>query len=300
MTKKSNRTPPRRATRLVTTNIDSIDEAADRQADMLRRLKHAGTDLGYYVGLEDCGPNDCGRVKCAEACWFGARRRRLKEISSVWRLLQQFQGPLYEMRIIRESWRQPIDHLMVDSIAIAKQFNRRRLDTLYSPLAVAIGTFKVSVAPRYAGTYWIGEIHQIVAGVEKEELEGAFSVKRASPGYSNIFWARAVTDLANTVSDILRRDLLVWQQPFTKETGPRANKTERAEFYRWLLRLRPEQRLVRYGCDKHFNQLLKKPRVFRPKATRKRPYPVWLAPYMFGSHPMTCKCDMCMKGTKGP
>jgi hypothetical protein len=196
---------------------------------MLRRLKHVGIDPGYYVGLEDCGPNDCGRINCAEACWFGARRRRLTEISPVQRLFQQRQGPLYEVRIVRGSWQQLIGHLKVGSIAAARQFNRRRLDTLYNPAAVAVGTYRMSVAPRHAGAYWISEIHEIVSGVAKEDLEQAFSVTGKS---NNIFWARTVTDLASIVSDVLQRDLPIWQQPYTQETGPSANKAERAEFLR--------------------------------------------------------------------
>jgi hypothetical protein len=226
MTKRSDRKLLRRLVRLGVVNIDSVEEAAQRQADMLRRLKQARVDPGYYIGLEDCGPDDCGRVNCAEACWFGARRRWLTEISAVQRLFQQTeisavqrlfqqcQGPLYEVRIIRESWQQPIGHLKVGSITAAKQFNRRRLDTLYIPSAVAVGIYRVSIAPRRAGAHWISEMHEIVSYVEKEDLEQAFSIKRVLPGSSsNIFWAKPVSDLANTVSDILRPDLPIWQQP---------------------------------------------------------------------------------------
>jgi hypothetical protein len=153
MTKKSDRELLRRLTRLGVVNIESVEETAQRQTDMLRRLKQARVDPGYYVGLEDCGPDDCGRVNCAEACWFGARRRWLTEISAVQRLFRQCQGPLYEARIIRESWQQPIGHLKVSSIAVAKQFNRRRLDTLYTRNVVAVGTYKVSIPPRRLGAH---------------------------------------------------------------------------------------------------------------------------------------------------
>jgi hypothetical protein len=157
-----------------------------------------------------------------------------------------------------------------------------------------------AVAVDAVGLDWTVELEFARSMIQKqrpvEDLERIFSVRRALPGFSsNIFWAKAVTNLARTVSDVLRPDLCAWQQPYTQEIGPSANKPERAEFYAWLLRLRPEQRLIRYGCDKHFNRLPKKPRVFRAKVKKKRPYPVWLTPYMYGGHPMTCRCDRCMK-----
>jgi hypothetical protein len=285
----------KRLAKLGVSNFETIADARQRQADMLRRLEQVGIDAGYYAGLDDCEPNHCGRLKCTEACWFGIRRRRLTEIALVYQLLQQCQAPLYEVRIIRESWQRPIGKLQAGSIAAAKQFNRRRLDTLYYPTVVAIGTYKATIAPRHVGARWITEIHEIVGGVEQEELERIYSVKRALPGFSNnIFWAKAVTDLAPTINDVLRRDLPLWQHPYSKQLGPRANKTERAEFYAWLLRLNPEERLIRYGCDKYFNRLVKKPRIYRAKLKRKRPYPFWLQPYMYDTHDVRCKCNVCI------
>lgn len=212
----------------------------------------------------------------------------------MYKLFQQCQGPLYEVRIIRASWQRLVGKLGADSIAAAKQLNRRRLDTLYYPTVVAAGTYKVSIAPRHLGEHWMNEVHEIVAGVEKADLERIFSVGRAAPAvFSNTFWAKPVTDLGPTITDVLRQDLPIWQQPYTKETGPRANKAERAEFYTWLLRLSPEERLIRYGCDKYFNQLAKKPRVYRAKVKKKRPVPRWLIPYQYGSHDMRCNCKIC-------
>jgi hypothetical protein len=283
-----------RLAKLGVSNFETIDDARQRQAEMLRRLEQAGIDQGYYVGLDDCGPSRCGRVNCAGAGWFGRRRRWFKEIQAVCKLFQQCQGPLYEMRIIRASWQRPIGKLSADSIAAAKQLNRRRLDTLYYPTVVAVGTYKVSIAPRHLGDYWINEIHEIIAGVDNADLERIFSVGRAVPGFSsNTFWAKPVTDLGPTITDVLRQGLTIWQQPYTKETGPHANKGERAEFYSWLLQLSPGERLIRYGCDKYFNRLAKKPRVYRPKAKKKRPFPFWLIRSQYGQHHDRCDCNIC-------
>jgi hypothetical protein len=283
-----------RLAKLGISNFETIADARQRQAEMLRRLEQAGIDPGHYVGLDDCGPNRCGRVNCTGACLFGRWRRWLQQIPAVYKLFQQCQGPLYEVRIIRESWQRPVGKLSADSIAAAKQLNRRRLDTLYYPTVVAVGTYKVSISPRHLGDHWISEIHEIVAGVDKVDLERIFSVSRTLPGFSsNTFWAKPVTDLGPTISNVLRQDLPIWQQPYTKETGPRANKAERAEFYAWLLGLSPDDRLIRYGCDKYFNRLAKKPRVYRPKVEKKRPFPFWLIRSQYGKHEYRCHCNIC-------
>jgi hypothetical protein len=49
------------------------------------------------------------------------------------------------------------------------------------------------------------------------------------------------------------------------------------EFYRWLLGLTPDARMIRYGCDRYFNKLEKQPRMLEPKVRKKRPYPYWLS-----------------------
>jgi hypothetical protein len=61
-------------------------------------------------------------------------------------------------------------------LGAAKQVNRRRIDTLYNPTAVAVGIFgiyRVSVARRHAGAHWMSEIHEIVAGVDKDRAQKA-------------------------------------------------------------------------------------------------------------------------------
>jgi hypothetical protein len=89
-------------------NSQSIKNARRLQQDMLQQLaQHPSIDPLSYVGLEYCRPNHCARLGCAEACWFGNRRRSLEDIRAIERLLQPFDGPLYEVRIIRGVWARP-------------------------------------------------------------------------------------------------------------------------------------------------------------------------------------------------
>jgi hypothetical protein len=178
------------------------------------------------------------------------------------------------------------------SIAAAKKLNRLALDKLYYPTLIAVGTFKVSVAPKHEGSGWKCEIHQIVSGAKKAELEKVFSSSRPAAG--NFLRVKEVTNLGQAIGDVLKRDVQGWQHLYQTEITPdRPKKGHRAEYYEWLLGLNADERVVRYGCDGYFNKLKKKPRLVRVKVPKKRPYPIWLSPYMFGGHGENCCCREC-------
>ena len=80
--------------------FESEDEMAELQQDMLELLKGSGVDRTRYDQLAACGSQDCGADPCMEACWFGTRRRRLREISPVYSLIQHSEGPVYEARTL--------------------------------------------------------------------------------------------------------------------------------------------------------------------------------------------------------
>ena len=183
-----------RLAKLGASNIERIDHTRRLQTDMLRLLERAGLDHGHYVGFRDCRRNHCGLIKCAEACWFGSRRRWLDDALASYGLLQRHRGPLYEVRIVREQWQRPIGQLKTCSISAAKKFNRRQLDSLNRPDVVAVGSFKTAVDAN-AGR-WVGEIHQIVGGIDKVNLRRIFSPWRKPPGVTrNYLSIEEVEDL---------------------------------------------------------------------------------------------------------
>ena len=159
------------------TDFETAAAAARRQRDMLRRLEQGMADPGRLAGLADCDQSHCGRLKCAEVCQFGARRRGSRKYRGH-RLLHKSAEPLCEVRVGRGVWAQPAGKLHRASIAAAKKLNRRALDKLYMPGLVAVGVFKESVAPKHEGGGWKCEIHQIVSGAKKVELEKVFATSR--------------------------------------------------------------------------------------------------------------------------
>lgn len=263
--------------------FETVEQTRRRQDDVLQRLQNSPLLPRHYAGLMKCGVHKCGRDECTEACWFGNRRQRLHDIPLVYRLLRCSPGPWYEVRVVRAVWARPFGQLHEASIAAANKLNRRALDKLYRPAVVAVGTFKAAVGPNPMGQEWICEIHQIVAaaGASKQALEQVFTSCRFHPGTETV-WVKEINDLGPAITRVLTRDLAGWQHPYQIQTPYRAKKAQRTELYEWLLGLEPGALIMRYGCDRYFNRLAKQPRPLFQKRIKRRPYPYWLAPYMFG------------------
>jgi hypothetical protein len=283
----------RRMAKLGVTDFETAEDVERMQKDMLRRLAGSSADPDHYAGLANCRLDYCGRVNCLEACCFGSCRRRLAAIPAIYDLLQKCNTPLFEVRIGRGVWVRPFGKLQEASIEAARQLSRRALDTLYDYRIVAVGTFKVApaVPPLDHDERWRCEIHQIVSGVKKEDLERIFSTRRdrgevrsTAGKLLNHLRVTELDKLGPTISEVLRLDLRGWRHPWQDELDPaRPTKAQRQEFYGWLLGLDPDARIIRYGCDQYFRKLEKKPRPIRAKVRKTRPYPSWLAPFWFGS-----------------
>jgi hypothetical protein len=269
-------------------DFETIKRVRRLQARMLKLLKHSSVDPDRYAGLDSCRLDYCGRVNCLEACPFGALGRRLSDVPAALRLLQNARPPFHEVRVSRALWSRPFGKLNEVGIAAARQLNRRALDRLYVSGIVAVGSFKVSPSPPHDTERWICEIHQVVAGVQKEELERALSTETRTKllwPFVDYLRVEEVQPRARLLNKVLRCDLSGWLHPWRHELPPDGpTNAQRREFYEWLLGLSPRARLICYGCDRHFKKLEKEPRRPPPlKAPRKHPYPYWLEKCFFGS-----------------
>ena len=274
----------RRITKLGIGDFKSADEVQGRQDDLLERLKPNMWFRNKSKTLARCTTGHCAGAKCVEVCAFADWRRRLLEIPAAYKLMKKTDGPVYEVRVVRGIWARPIGDLHDVSIAAAKQLNRRALDSMCNPELVAGGTFKVSLAPECLEPHWICEIHEIIVGAQKDDLEKAFSINGSREKYDSFLGITKVKNIGQTISDVLRADLQGWQHPLWPDGSPaKPKKAHREEFCQWLLSVRFGERMIRYGCDRYFNRLNKKPRTIRPKIRKPRRYPVWLIPHMFGN-----------------
>ena len=194
--------------------FETEDDVAQLQHELLAILKRTGVHDHLHKQLSACRLHHCGADECVEACWFGARQRRLREIPRVYRLMQQSKGPIFEIRLSRATWARRIGHLRFANLGWAKQFLRRASDSLYRPHIVAVGTFKVSVLSNSKTAYWRCEMHHLVGGVEKDELQKAFPDEKAHEQFDFIVpHIIPVLNLGQAISRVLRRDLEPWQHP---------------------------------------------------------------------------------------
>jgi len=250
------------------------------QRDLLQRLGRSNIDPAAYEALDRCDPDGCSREQCLNVCWYGNRHRRVASVPLVRELIQNNIGPICEVWVSRGCWARPAGKLHTISIAAAKQFNRRALDRLFIPAIVAVGALKTAFDP--APELWIVEIHQVVAGVEKAELEQAFPTSRHRCGAPNYLRVTEIENPRRVIRDVLWRYPSCWRHP-TDPTDPvLLKKSRRTELYTWLLDLGLDEHLLRYGCDRYFNKMIKAPRTFQPRVKKKRPYPYWLEPFWFG------------------
>jgi len=160
------------------------------------------------------------------------RRRRLREISAVYSLIQQSEAPIYEVRALRSTWARPIGRLQDVSIAAAKQSLRRSFDRLNLPALVVVGTFKAYAAVESETLEWKGEMHLIVAGAMKEQLEKVLSGGKHHRTLDICVRVLSVDNLGQTISRVLRGELQAWQhpwQPWLDCVPP--TKQNRTEFY---------------------------------------------------------------------
>jgi hypothetical protein len=147
---------------------------------------------------------------------------------------------------------------------------------------VAVGMLKVSFNPEEEGR-WKPFIHEIVAGVERDDIEKAF-ITKPYPRHRHYVLIAPVTNLKKSIASVLSVESTDRLQDNDGFELVRPKASVRGEYYRWALRLDAGARLIRYGCNRHFNKLKKKGRTIRPKVRKPRRPPTWLAPWQFGTY----------------
>jgi hypothetical protein len=139
------------------------------------------------------------------------------------------------------------------------------------------------------------ELHQLVAGVEVDDLRRAFAGTRPAAG--NKFRTREVKDLKRAISGVLNTELLRQNNRPADRSNDKRSPTQRwrtvnpfadtkpneehlREYSEWVRTLTSSTLLFRYGCDRYWNKLAKARRTLKPR--KKHPCPYWLEPFWFG------------------
>jgi hypothetical protein len=220
--------------------------------------------------------------RCRDICRYGANQRLHWQTFAARKLLKKVGGPFFELRVGRQSWRQPCGGLHKVSLAAVKQVERNALDKLRMPSIAAVGMMKAAYMPDERHGSWHVEIHQIIAGVSRKEIRNAFAT-RLDNNRENYLWIDKIKNLTPAIGRVLDQSVMVRQRPDQGEEPARPRKEARGEYYRWTLGFRNGARVIRYGCDQHFNHLTKKRgRTIKAKF-RKRRNAWWLERFQFGS-----------------
>jgi hypothetical protein len=258
-------------------------QARRAQADVLERLRRSRLAETKYQGLRKCTAGRCGMQRCRDVCRYGNLRRRGEQVKAVLRLFQKCDAPYFEVRIGHGAWSRPFGQLARVNLAAAKQLNRRGFDALHVPSMVAVGMLKVSLSSEEEGGQWKPVIHSIVCGVEREDIEKAFMAK-PHPRHRHYVLITPITNLKTAIARVLSVESADRLQDNDGFELVRPKASVRGEYYRWALRFDAGARLIRYGCDRHFNKLKKNGRTIRPKVRKPRPNPTWLARWQFGTY----------------
>src|SRR5690349_9754098 len=81
--------------------------------------------------------------------------------------------------------------------------------------------------------------------------------KRWTKNTAVTVWLTKVDHLGASIRSVLSHDLRIWRHPSIDPSKNRPKKATRIEYYAWLLGLTVGARVIRYGCDRYWNDLKK-------------------------------------------
>jgi len=239
--------------------------------------------------LQRCQTGTCG--ECGDVCPVRAARFYRDNQAAIRRL---FRGS--ELQSTRRlhfslaSWSQEEGQLAKANMGAILKTLRRALNRLREPSIRAVGIVNASWG--VDGARWRLATDAIVSAPSGTDIFRAFDHTK------NIIVldVRPVPAIATEILSIFREahSAECLSDSATGRITLQPNKVRR-EYYCWLSEVKPGGRIFRYGCDRSFNPLEKKLH-WRPVIKKNRPWPRWLVPYQYGSHPYGCDCRICQGG----
>jgi hypothetical protein len=231
--------------------------------------------------IETCETGKCGG-ECGALCPTGANRRFGEQLPAMRKLfLGTSDHQIHRFRLLRSTWAWGRGSLAEASLGAVSKTLRRALDSLHEPSIRAVG----AINAHWRGDEWllgaeviISAPIGVVAASDKRDFQPAtpLAVQEVDAGLQQLFEPLTCCKI----------------YPCTEADWTSVPPKIRREYYCWLAGLESGSRVVRYGCDRHFNPLNKQSH-WKPTVKKGRRYPLWLAPYQYGSHPYGCECRIC-------
>jgi len=238
--------------------------------------------LARRIGACDAG--QC-TVECGAVCPAGAARRFKKQLPALRQLFRETDArQIHRLRLCRSTWIYGRGCLFDASLGAISKTLRRAMDSLHEPSIRAVGT----IDARWNTSEWLLGIDVIINAPVEVNLATAFERKqnvrelKISPVLEADSSLRELFQILPSYKNLLRSEADWTDVP----------RKARREYYCWLAGLKPGSRIVRYGCDRHFNPLVKQTH-WKPTIKKRRPWPHWLVPYQYGSHADGCECRIC-------
>jgi len=243
--------------RLGISDFETPADCRRRQIDMLHRFDQC-TELGGALNcFAYCEADWCPCRVCADACYFAARNRRIKEISSGYGLLTKRGGPFADISLVHPRWQHEIGKLRIFSIPAARQWFYRRLKKLRD--VIVIGSFEACVNTELDGTHhWALGLHAIAAGASKSELRNAlsFSTDPRLPASAKPLLLGEVDNLGRQLGYALKH-FVEERRAYINPNNDRIQRRHLppsselwAEHDAWLASLPSGARTIAIGCER--------------------------------------------------
>ena len=262
--------------------IDEQTVGSDLHRDIAARLARRRDTRSVAPLLVSCRDGSCN--ECGDVCPIKADRWLSNKADTMERALANH-GPIPTWKVIitRDRWACARDELAHVSLGAIQKAVRRSLDALRQPSTTAIGI----IDAWYGWRQWEVGANLLIAGTSKSELFDTFP--------SAALRMDEVTEIGPVLKGLLRSARTAKRTSAYDTDGELPGTKRRGEYYAWLARLTPGSRIFRYGCDRYFNPLQKQSH-WKPKTKKGHPWPRWLVPYQYGSHPYGCECRICTAG----
>lgn len=254
----------------------------DLQKDIAVRLTRQSGTRSVAQILAGCSTGQC--AECGDLCPIKANRWAAEIAPLIGRALAiRGQAPVWKVVITRDRWARARSELTQVSLGAIEKAVRRSLNSLQQPATVAVGI----IDAWYGRRQWEIGVVLLVAGPDKFELRDAFP--------SATLQINEILDIRTAVRNFFESARTAKRTPSVMADDDVPKEKSRGEYYAWLASLAPGSRFFRYGYDRYFNSLKKTGRPIRLQPKKRHPNPIWLAPYQYGSHSMSCDCRICQR-----
>ncbi len=217
---------------------------------------------------------------CGDLCLIKTDQWIGRHAPAVGRLFAtQDTTPVFKITVAPERWIRARDDLASVNLDTIAKAIRRSFDTFRRPSIRAVGI----IDAEYGWRQWEVATSLIVRGLSKSEL-----LNNVLSGPRQV---EEINDIGPAVIRLFQSANFVKRTPAFGHEEIRAGAAQ--EYYVWLASIVSGGRVLRYGCDRSFNPLMKSARPVKLKPKMPRPFPYWLKPHWFGHHVPGCLCIPC-------